>query len=229
MRAVVASRVSTPRPWTPVPATGTVKLMPVGTSITNGKYGNNVQDSRGGYRWPLLERCLRANSRVDLVGSQAGPTGSGTGHEGYAGITIAGIAAIIAARCATYTPHIVSIELGMNDADSGAAATSCATTVVDAVITALPNALVLVQNVIPVYAGAGRTGAYNAQLAIEVASRRTAGKHIELVDQFRLSGLIPGPSDFTESTPGAADWVHPSATGYPKMAGPLFDHLARYL
>ena len=223
---IVVAPSSIPRPWTPFPTSGACTIMPLGTSITNGKYGNNVQDSRGGYRGPLLDRLRLANSRVDFVGSQTGPSGTGSGHEGYAGVTTAGVAAIISARLSTYTPHAVIVELGMNDANTGAAATSCATDVIDPCLTA--GCLVLVQNVIPTYAPSLHP-TYNAQLAIEVANRRAAGKRIELVDMFNLCGLVVGPGDYTESAAGAADWVHPNSIGYQKMASPLFDHLSRYL
>lgn len=224
MRTANISQAQLPKPWTPFPASGTCKVMPVGTSISKGLYGDGSQDSRGGYRGPLLQRCQSANSRVDFVGSQAGPSGTGSGHEGYGGTTIAAIASIIAARCTTYTPHAVPIELGMNDPATAPSATSLMTDVVDLVIATLPNALILVQAVIPIYTP-GTYVPYNAQLALEVANRRAAGKHVEFVDEYNQSGLVPGTRDYSE----AVTWIHPSAIGYPKMARPLFDHLAKYL
>lgn len=226
MRAANVARVQSPKIWTPFPLSGTCKIMPVGTSITNGKYGNNVQDSRGGYRGPLYDRVLPRG--CDLVGTQTGPVNTGSGHEGYAGITVAGVAAFLAARLATHTPHCVLVELGMNEVDSAGAATACATDIVDLCFATLPNCLVLVQNVIPTYPPNLHL-TYNAQLAVEVGARRSAGKHIELIDMYNQCGLIPGPVDYTESTPGAGDWVHPSAIGYPKMAVPIMATLSKYL
>jgi lysophospholipase L1-like esterase len=226
MRVLTPFAGSSPRQWTPVPTSGTVKVMLIGTSITNGKYGNNVQDSRGGYRGPLFDIVRAANSRVDFVGSQIGPTGTGSGHEGYAGITVAGVAAFLAARLSTYTPHIVSVELGMNEVDTAGAATSCATSIIDPCLAA--GCLVLVQNVIPTYAPSLHP-TYNAQLALETANRRDIGAHVEYLDMFALCGLVPGSIDYTESAAGLQDWVHPSAVGYPKMAPVIFSQLSRYL
>lgn len=224
MRVVNATRVHTPKTFSPFPATGTCKIMLAGTSETRGLYGDGSQDPRGGYRGPLLDKCRGANPRVDFVGSQSGPTGTGSGHEGYGGINAVSMATFLAARLTTYTPHLLSIELGMNEEESAVAATAVATSIVDLCTTTLPNAVVLVQNVIPTYPASLHPN-YNAQLAIEIANRRAAGKRVELVDQFRLSGLVPGVRDYSE----AVTWIHPSAIGYPKMANPLFDHIARYL
>lgn len=225
MRVSRAAAVQLPRPWSPFPATGTCKVLLAGTSITRGLYGDSSQDSQGGYRGPLFARCQRANARVDFVGSQsAAGQGAGSGHEGYGGLNAIGLSAFLAARLTTYTPHVIVIELGMNEEESAVGATAMATAILDLCYSTLPDSLVLVQNVIPTYPGSLHPN-YNAQLAIEVANRRAAGRHIELVDENRQSRLVPGVVDFSE----AVTWIHPSAVGYPKMAVPLFDHLARYL
>lgn len=225
MRATAASSVQLPKPWSPFPVTGTCKITLFGTSLTKGLYGDSSQDPRGGYRGPLFAACQRANPRVDFVGSQSATgQGAGSGHEGYGGINAVSMATFLAARLATYTPHIIGIELGMNEEESAVGATAVATGILDLCYATLPDSLVIVQNVIPTYPASLHPN-YNAQLAIEVANRRAAGRHIELVDQNRLAGLVPGVVDYSE----AVTWIHPSAIGYPKMAVPLFDHLSRYL
>jgi hypothetical protein len=123
------------------------------------------------------------------------------------------MATFLAARLTTYTPHVVSVELGMNEEESAVAATAVATGIIDLCVSTLPNSLILVQNVIPTYPASLHPN-YNAQLAIEVATRKAAGKHVEFVDQFGTSGLVPGTRDFSE----AVTWIHPSINGYPKMA-----------
>lgn len=228
MRSPVAPS-NMPRTYTPVPASGTVKIMIVGDSIVAGKYGNNAQDPRGGYRGPLYDRCRLANSRVDFVGSQSATgQGAGSGHEGYPGAGVTTIAGIIADRCATYTPHIILLAIGTNgtnDQDLASDATACAETIVDAIATALPTTLTLVSSTLP-FVSPGAKDNYNGQLALEVANRRAAGRYVDYIDMYRQSGLTFGSIDYSDTPPS---WVHPTAAGYQKLVGPFFDHISRYL
>lgn len=223
MRAANTTRASTAATWTPVPASGACNILPLGTSITFGKYGDNTNDPSGGFRGPLFSQCKRANPNVDFVGPQSGPTGTGSGHAGLPGVGIAGMAAVLGGYLTTYTPHIVLVELGTNDTDTTTDATACATTIVDAILAARPNALVLCSSTLPYFSG---KATFNAQLALEIANRRAAGKHVEFIDQFRQSGLVLGPTDFSDYA--SSLWVHPTASGYPKMVAPIYASLAKY-
>ncbi|MDS0138722.1 MULTISPECIES: ricin-type beta-trefoil lectin domain protein [unclassified Amycolatopsis] len=187
---------------------GGVRVMPLGDSITEGT------QVPGGYRIGLWQRVTAGGYQVDFVGSQFnGPASLGDhDHEGHPGWRIDQIDANITGWLRTSSPHTVLLHIGTNDIlqnynVSGAPGRLSA--LVDHITGAVPDAEVFVATIIPI-ANSGQEAAartFNATIPGMVQSKQNAGKHVHLVDMhaaLTAADLIDG--------------VHPTATGYDKMA-----------
>ncbi len=197
-------------------STGGVKVMPLGDSITEGT------QVPGGYRIGLWQRLTSGGYRVDFVGSQFnGPSTLGDhDHEGHPGWRIDQIDANIVGWLNSYQPHDVLLHIGTNDILQNfnvSAAPSRLSTLIDHITATVPGAEVFVAQIIPLanpnQENAVRT--FNAAIPAIVQSKAAAGKHVHLVDQH--SALTA--ADLT-------DGIHPTATGYDKMAG-VWDNALR--
>ena len=82
----------------------------------------------------------------------------------------------------------------------------------------LPDALLVVSNIIPFPGQAGAVSTFNAAVPGIVNQRKNAGKHILFVDQFM---------GFPTSELG--DGVHPDEAGYRRMAGKWYEAISSYL
>ncbi|MBP2328224.1 lysophospholipase L1-like esterase [Kibdelosporangium banguiense] len=194
---------------------GGVRVMPLGDSITEGT------QVPGGYRIGLWQRIVANRYQVDLVGSQFnGPAGLGDhDHEGHPGWRIDQIDANIAGWLRTTNPRTVLLHIGTNDIlqnfnVSGAPARL--STLVDRITAAASSAEVFVATIIPL-ANSGQEAnarAFNATIPGMVQSKVNAGKHVHLVDMHAAL-----------TTADLIDGVHPTATGYDKMAAAWFTAL----
>jgi lysophospholipase L1-like esterase len=187
---------------------GGTRVMPLGDSITEGT------QVPGGYRIGLWQRFATDRYTVDFVGSQFnGPASLGDhDHEGHPGWRIDQIDANIAGWLSSYQPHTVLLHIGTNDVLQNynlSGAPGRLSTLLDHITSGAPNAEVFVAQIIPL-ANAGQDSAartFNAALPGIVQSKVAAGKHVHLVDMH--SAL---------TTADLTDGVHPTATGYDKMA-----------
>ena len=194
---------------------GGVRVMPLGDSITEGT------QVPGGYRIGLWQRLTTARYRVDFVGSQFnGPASLGDhDHQGHPGWRIDQIDASVAGWLRTTTPRTVLLHIGTNDILQNrdvANAPQRLSTLIDRITTAAPAADVFVATIIPL-ANAGQENAartFNAAIPGLVQSKVNAGRRVHLVDMH--SAL---------STADLIDGVHPTATGYDKMAARWFSAL----
>lgn len=194
---------------------GGVRVMPLGDSITEGT------QVPGGYRIGLWQRVVAGGYRVDFVGSQYnGPASLGDhDHEGHPGWRIDQIDANITGWLNTYTPHSVLLHIGTNDVLQNynlSGAPSRLSTLIDHITAGAPNAEVFVATIIPL-ANSGQEAAartYNAAIPGIVQSKVNAGKHVHLVDMHSALTV----ADLT-------DGVHPTATGYDKMAAVWYSAL----
>jgi len=190
-------------------------VMPLGDSITEGT------QVPGGYRIGLWQRLVNGRFTVDLVGSQFnGPAALGDhDHEGHPGWRIDQIDANINGWLGTSQPHTVLLHIGTNDILQNfnvSTAPNRLSTLVDHITNAVPNAEVFVAQIIPL-ANSGQEAAvrtFNAAIPGIVQSKVNSGKHVHLVDQH--SALTA--ADLT-------DGVHPTASGYDKMAAVWFNAL----
>ncbi|WP_229812192.1 ricin-type beta-trefoil lectin domain protein [Lentzea flava] len=197
-------------PATPAVAesNGGTRVMPLGDSITEGT------QVPGGYRIGLWQRLGAANYRVDFVGSQFNGPGSlgDHDHEGHPGWRIDQIDANIVSWLRNTDPRTVLLHIGTNDVLQNhdvANAPARLSALVDRITATSPNADVFVATIIPMSnAGQESAGqAYNATIPGMVQSKRNAGKRVHLVD---MHSAI--------TTADLIDGVHPTATGYDKMA-----------
>ncbi len=187
---------------------GGTRVMPLGDSITDGT------QVPGGYRIGLWQRFSNDRYTVDFVGSQSnGPATLGDhDHEGHPAWRIDQIDANITGWLTTYQPHTVLLHIGTNDVLQNynlSGAPGRLSTLLDHITGAVPGAEVFVAQIIPL-ANAGQDSAartFNAALPGIVQSKVSAGKHVHLVDMH--SAL---------TTADLIDGVHPTATGYDKMA-----------
>jgi lysophospholipase L1-like esterase len=187
---------------------GGTRVMPLGDSITEGT------QVPGGYRIGLWQRLKNDRYTVDFVGSQAnGPANLGDhDHEGRPGWRIDQIDANIVGWLTTSQPHTVLLHIGTNDVLQNynvAGAPQRLSTLLDHITGTLPAAEVFVAQIIPL-ANSGQDAAartFNAAIPGIVQNKVAAGKHVHLVD---MHGALTA-SDLI-------DGIHPTATGYDKMA-----------
>jgi lysophospholipase L1-like esterase len=217
--ATVAAAVVTTAllPGTPAGAesNGGVRVMPLGDSITEGT------QVPGGYRIGLWQRFSAGGYQVDFVGSQFnGPAALGDhDHEGHPGWRIDQIDANIVSWLRTTTPHTVLLHIGTNDIlqnSNVAGAPGRLSTLIDHITATATDAEVFVATIIPL-ANAGQESAvrtFNSAVPGIVQSKQNAGKHVHLVDMHAAL-----------TTADLIDGIHPTATGYDKMAATWFTAL----
>jgi lysophospholipase L1-like esterase len=187
---------------------GGVRVMPLGDSITEGT------QVPGGYRIGLWQRLAAGRYTIDFVGSQFnGPGNLGDhDHEGHPGWRIDQIDANIAGWARTYNPRSVLLHIGTNDLLQNynvSSAPQRLSTLIDHITTAVPNADVFVATIIPLSNSGQESAArtFNAAIPGIVQSKVNAGKHLHLVDMHAKL-----------TTADLVDGIHPTATGYDKMA-----------
>jgi len=205
-----------------------VKIMPVGDSITEGKY------TQGGYRKPLYDLLTKNGYSVTFVGKEdngdpANDTGFSKGmespnHEGYGsarigmllngGTTEKHTALPIKTSLANNNPDVVLIMLGTNDV-FGITATDKMKATMEKLVSSIfeqsPNVTVVLASICPIAKIAARDAdvdAYNAVLPGIVQEQKALNHKIEFAD---IHSVVT-PADLS------GDKVHPSATGYNKMA-----------
>jgi lysophospholipase L1-like esterase len=198
--------------------------MPFGDSITDG-YG-----VPGGYRVELFASAHKAGKNLTFVGSgQNGPSmvdgvAFPQHHEGHTAFTIdptpsrSGISPLVATVMPAYTPHIVTLMIGTNDAIDSYDLVNAPTRLgklIDSIITALPNALIVVAQIIPSQDDAlnSRIQTYNATIPALVQTRVAAGKHLLLVNMYPVIASNPN-----YKTALLNDMWHPNTAGYALMA-----------
>jgi lysophospholipase L1-like esterase len=203
----------------PCPATGPCKILPLGDSITDGL------GFSGGYRVELFRLALENDQEITFVGgSMNGPTmvegqTFPRAHEGHSGWTISQIDGITPDPALNVAPHIVLLHIGTNDMyQTPSGAPDRLGTLIDQILMDLPDALLVVSNIIPFPQGSGPTTTYNMAVPGVVDARKNAGKHILFVDQF---------TGFPTSELG--DGIHPNEAGYNRMAAKWYAAISPYL
>lgn len=195
------------------------KILPLGDSITDGI------GFSGGYRVQLFRLATMNMKKITYVGSKMnGPQMVDNmlfprRHEGTSGITIGGLDGRIPMPGLNEIPHIVLLHIGTNDMYmSPAGAPDRLGTLIDGIVTAAPDALIVVSKIIPFSSGSSAVMTYNNAIPAVVQKRIDAGKHIMLIDQF---------TGFPTSELG--DGVHPNQAGYSRMAGKWYEAISMYL
>ncbi|KAK2032882.1 hypothetical protein LX32DRAFT_554471 [Colletotrichum zoysiae] len=190
-----------------------LRILPLGDSITNG-----FQSSSGnGYRLQLLDN-LKGNT-VDFVGSVQAGTMPDPDNEGHNGATIDQISSFATASL-PQRPNVVLLHAGTNDINGNvdtANAPGRLSSLIDKVIAACPDAVILVAQILPIADAAAnaRVTAYNAALPDIIASKVDAGHHVMMVDMH--SRLLSG---------SFADGLHPNDVGYSTMGDTWYSAIA---
>jgi lysophospholipase L1-like esterase len=206
-----------------------VKIMPVGDSITEGKY------TQGGYRKPLYQMLKDNGYSVTFVGKEdngdpANDTGFSAGmedpnHEGYGsarigmllngGTTEKHTAFPIKTSLANNSPDVVLILLGTNDI-FGTTPTDAMQQAMEKLVSTIfeqnPGITVILASIPPISKVEARNAdvnAYNAVLPGIVAKEKALNHKIQFAD---IHSAFTDPGDLS------GDKVHPSAAGYIKMA-----------
>ena len=232
----------------PCPPSADCKILPLGDSITFGA-GADPGDG-GGYRDELFTRAVTDGKHITFVGSlRSGPTmlngrAFPRNNEGHIGWTIAqvngiattaqtvSVAGVSYAGALRDLPHVVLLFIGTNDegfATSEAGASDRLGALIDKIVAAVPEALLVVSSIYP-FPGckstnytptecAANVATYDAAIPDLVRQRATKGAHVLFVDMSKI------PSDGLSS-----DGVHPNITiGYPWIGDNWYAVIKPYL
>jgi lysophospholipase L1-like esterase len=205
--ALAAFAVAGTGAGTATAATTTLRLMPLGDSITWGDHSS----TGNGYRGPLWDDLAGEGHALDFVGTGRNGTMSDPDNEGHSGYRIDQIATIVDATVGSYRPNVVTLEIGTNDLNQDyqvGTAPARLSSLIDQITADAPDATVLVASVIvstsPVEEA--NRAAYNQQIPGIVQAKQSAGKHVAYVDMSSLT-----PADLY-------DTLHPNDGGHKKMA-----------
>ena len=191
-----------------------LRILPVGDSIT---WGYRSTDGNG-YRLALLDRLIaNDSSAVTYIGSQHSGNMTNNNNEGYPGLTIEQISSKVSASGSFHQqPNLVLLLAGTNDMNLNQNVSSAPErlgTLIDTILTACTNAVVVVGEITPIgnAPAEARVKAYNAAIPAIVAARVAKGKHVVAVN---MSSVVSGSE--------LIDGLHPTEEAYVKMAGPWY-------
>jgi len=204
----------------PTPSVITAKIMPLGDSITESAAGTPT------YRYFLWHLAKDEGYRIDFVGSLQGAFGGAPSntdfdinHEGHWGWRADEVLARLPEWAAAASPDIVLLHIGHNDLcqdqdiDSTVNEVSA---IVDVLRTVNQDvAIILAQNIASAWPCHERMPEFIAKLPALVATKRTEGLRISLVDQH--TGFDPASMTW--------DGQHPNAMGESQMADRWFRQL----
>ena len=211
--------------YRPCPTDGSAcKILPLGDSITWG-----IQYD-GAYRVQLFTKALADNHKITFTGSVSnGPNTVSNqplpkANEGHSGWRIDQITGLVPKPALDTPPNIVLLMIGTNDvyaASGQATMPDRLGTLLDKLIGAAPNALIVVAKITPLN-NAGSNGTiktYNDAIPGLVQTRAAAGKHIILGDM---------NTGFT-SAMLSNDGVHPNKAGYDFMGDTWYKLISSFL
>jgi len=211
----------------PVLRADTLRIMPLGDSITTGN--DNANQTPGGYRTTLFDLLSEAGYKFEFVGSMTdnpGPIASNA-HEGHGGYTLEQIRGSFGPSLEANQPDVVLLLAGTNDVTWSLYLTPDLTPadiagrldhLLDDLYLHRPNAIVLV-GTIPRAAPSepehvARSGEVSALFPAIIAAQLAAGHNAHLVD---VRAIL--------SQDDLADSLHPSPAGYAKLGQAWFDAL----
>ena len=189
-----------------------LRIMPLGDSIT---FGYRSSDGNG-YRQYLLTAL--AGNNVKFIGSQKAGTMTNNENEGHSGAIIDQIASY-AYLSLPERPNVVLLMAGTNDMNNNVdpdGAPARLSALIDEILAACPDAVVVVAQIIPAanLDTFTRLTTYNARISLLVNQKQTAGKHV-------IKAWMPLTTD------DLSDGLHPNDLGYSKMANGWIDALVR--
>ncbi|MEM1173883.1 MAG: chitobiase/beta-hexosaminidase C-terminal domain-containing protein, partial [Pseudomonadota bacterium] len=198
------------------------RIMAVGDSITLGRDGNKNPDSgfRTSYRQDLFFSLVEAGSNIDFVGSlddgELEIPVFDSEHEGRGGWRDDQVAANIFSWLFANPADIVLLHIGTNGLNSSAADVS---NILDEVDRFSPDTHVVVAKIINRQTNSPLTSTFNSNVESMVLSRIAAGDNLSIVD---METALTYPEDLVDN-------LHPSASGFKKMADVWFSELSTLL
>ncbi len=223
-----------------------LRIMCLGDSITAGYTDNPTWNVpfMFGYRSGLYTRLTNADYNFKLVGGSpepwnlafGDPTHGGTytpaldlrtfgqdGHRGYGGVSIGTVTNNVAGYIAADTPDVILLLIGINGIGSGSPA--ALNTLVNTIVTAAPNAHLIVAQITPL--ASFNQDLYNYNLYIRntlVPTYAASGHKVTTVNLYSL--FLTNPSDYASAiAPNVlANGInHPDNAHYDLMAQAWFD------
>ncbi|MGL5132016.1 MAG: GDSL-type esterase/lipase family protein, partial [Planktothrix sp.] len=220
----------------------TLKIMPLGDSITAGKEnGSQLEAQWQGYRIGLWKRFESLGVPIDFVGSQSNGTANlpDKNNQGHAGWTINdlknGKSTVLGSGVNNWIPaadpDVVLLMIGTNDA-GGSVSTmgSRLSSLIDTITnnSTFDNGDLLVSTIAPINPNSSYYASrmqnvkdYNA-LIPGIVDSKPASENVKFVNMWQGSNPIL-ETDMT--APPADNGLHPTANGYEKMANYWFDSI----
>jgi lysophospholipase L1-like esterase len=164
-----------------------LRILPLGDSITWGYINGGGSN---GYRERLLANMQSAGYKVDFVGTQKSGTMADKDNQGHPGFTISQIRPVAGGGLAS-RPNVVLLHAGTNDLNRGnpssepdADAPRRLGLLLDDVLKAVPQAVVIVAKIIPAKNSglAAKVRTFNNALPAIVAARVSKGSKVSIVD-----------------------------------------------
>jgi len=129
----------------------------------------------------------------------------------HSGWVIDQLTGLVKTSLPSYRPNVVTLHIGTNDMNNNVAVIGAPVRLaglIDQILAAAPDATVLVATLVPASNPdtEARIAEFNQDIPGVVDKRRSAGKHVRLVDMSAVT------------TADLADGLHPNDSGYRKMA-----------
>ena len=187
-------------------ASAPLKILPLGDSITYGRWSETTSS----YRVDLQRRLKAAGNRVDFVGSvkSGAPATADLDNEGHPGWRIDQLAARLDGWLAAYKPDVVLLLAGTNDMNQNYqmdTAPDRLAAMIDQIHVDRPTAQIFVQT-LPASktpATQARIDVFNAAIPAIAAGRPSV---VHVVDQSGISGVL------------LSDALHPNDYGFARMS-----------
>ena len=187
--------------------TSSLRLLPLGDSITYGQYSS----TNNGYRGPLRDELVHEGFSADFVGTLSAGTMNDNYNEGHSGLRIDQVDGFVGGPMGQYRPNVVTLMLGTNDMNQSydlANAPARLGKIIDDVLSKGPDAAVLVASLVPSTDPVVEANivAYNQQVPGVVQARASQGKHVAFANMSAVT------------TADLANTLHPNDGGYQKIA-----------
>ena len=201
-----------------------IRIMPTGDSITEGAAGDAT------YRYFLWQSLINAGNNVDFVGSMTGVSSGAPkyanfdqNHEGHSGWRADRMANSATTWATSSAAQIVLLHAGTNDLiqDQTVASTIIdLTNIIKRMRTANPQMTFLMAKIIPIAGMTSLVQQLNTAIGTLATQMNTATSRVVAVDLY---------SGFSVTTDLKADGIHPTESGYQKMANNWSAALAPFL
>lgn len=187
----------------------TVKIMPLGDSVTSG----NGWQGPNSYRGPLAELANRFGTKIDFVGGELNPndTMADRDQEAFGGDQTQDLDAKLARVLSTYRPDVILLHTGTNniwrDGEMPTTAPRRLSELVDHITSLAPDVWLYVASIGPSAEHERKVRVFNEAVPKIVDRERKQGKRVRFVD-------MHAALDYSD----LVDGIHPDAEGYKIMA-----------